>query len=531
MRILILLLFPLFSYSQLSIGILESSRFFVADSTAPKAFITAANITDGTQISAIYSLAFGLQRVGLWNKIKAIYPMVGGVASSHKYNLKDPRDLDSAYRLTFNGGWTHTSGGAKGDGSSAFGNSYLNTSTLGIDNIHVSYSIRNPNTNNGRLWGVSNAVDAVTRLTNNSYIVNDLTLDLYTNIKLSNFTILTRTASNSKKIYIDGSVSASATTASVATATVPIYLNAENLFSLPNNYSNAECSFASIGDGLSDADAANLNTLVQNFNTTLNRQIIIPTVSDADAQLFLNSAVITDSTQANAINDLVVGLKADTLWTKMQAIYPFVGGTASSHKFNLKSPFDLNSSFRLDFFGGWTHSSTGAKPNGTNGYAASYFIPSAQQNVNSNGMGAYFTQFTVAGADPVQMGDFTGVTQSSALIATPTSIITRLNGSVISGSITGGGGSFDVQRTSSTVTTLYKNGSSVATGNSGGTLSTITDGIFLGTLNILNVGPYSSGYNNSEFRFAYFSEGLNSTEIGNLRTRVQAYQTSLSRQL
>ena len=530
MRILILLLFPLFSYSQISIGILESSRFFVADSTAPKAFITAANITDGTQISAIYSLAFGLQRLGLWNKMKAIYPMVGGVASSHKYNLKDPRDLDAAYRLSFNGTWTHSSGGAKGDGSSAFANSFLNTSTLGINNIHVSYSIRNPNTNNGRLWGVSNGIDAVTRLANNFYSVNDLTGDLYSNSKLINFSILTRTAVNSKKIYIDGSVAASVSTASVATATVPLYLNAERLFSDANTFSNAECSFASIGDGLTDADASNLNTLVQSFNSTLNRQIIIPTVSDADAQLFLNAAVITNSTQANAINDLVVGLKADGLWTKMQVIYPFVGGTASTHKFNLKSPFDLNSSFRLDFFGGWTHSSTGAKPNGTNGYARSWFVPSAQQNVNSNGMGMYITQYTVAGADPVQMGDLISVTQGSLIRTTATSADVRLNGSSINTIISGGGGSFDAQKTSSTVTTVYKNGSSVGTGNSGGTLPNSIDGILLGTLNISNT-PYPAGYNNSEFRFAYFSEGLNSTEIANLRTRVQAYQTSLSRQL
>jgi hypothetical protein len=145
-------------------------------------------------------------------------------------------------------------------------------------------------------------------------------------------------------------------------------------------------------------------------------------------------------------------------------------------------------------------------------------------------MGAYFTQFTVAGADPVQMGDFLAVTQSSLILANSTTAATRLNGSTISGSITGGGGSFDAQRTSSTVTTVYKNGTSVATGNSGGTLSSGTNGIFLGTLNAINA-PYPPGYSNSEFRFAYLSEGLNSTEIANLRTRVQAYQTSLSRQL
>jgi hypothetical protein len=128
------------------------------------------------------------------------------------------------------------------------------------------------------------------------------------------------------------------------------------------------------------------------------------------------------------------------------------------------------------------------------------------------------------------MGNYIDDTQSSSLTVTSTLISTRLNNNIVSGNITGGAGSFDIQKTSSTVTTIYKNGSSVATGNSGGTLPNSSDGIYLGVLNYLN-NPLNPTYVNSEFRFAYFSEGLNSTEIANLRTRVQAYQTSLSRQL
>jgi hypothetical protein len=51
----------------------------------------------------------------------------------------------------------------------------------------------------------------------------------------------------------------------------------------------------------------------------------LPVVSDSNAQAFVNAAVITDTTQANAINNLVIGLKADSLWTTLDAIYPFVG--------------------------------------------------------------------------------------------------------------------------------------------------------------------------------------------------------------
>ena len=71
-------------------------------------------------------------------------------------------------------------------------------------------------------------------------------------------------------------------------------------------------------------------------------------VSDTDAQAFLTNAVITDTTQRNAINTLVIGLKADSLWTSMLAIYPFVGNTSTQQRFNLKDTL----TFKMTFAGG-----------------------------------------------------------------------------------------------------------------------------------------------------------------------------------
>ena len=50
---------------------------------------------------------------------------------------------------------------------------------------------------------------------------------------------------------------------------------------------------------------------------------------DPDAQAFITAAGITNPTQQAAINTLVVDLKGYNVWTKMKALYPFVGGTAS----------------------------------------------------------------------------------------------------------------------------------------------------------------------------------------------------------
>ena len=98
---------------------------------------------------------------------------------------------------------------------------------------------------------------------------------------------------------------------------------------------------------------------------------------DADAQAFITAAGLTNPTQQRAVNTLVLSLKANNIWTKMRAIYPFVGGTASTHKWNLKNPLDTNAAFRLVFFGGMTHSANGIQGNGTNSYANTFLNPSS----------------------------------------------------------------------------------------------------------------------------------------------------------
>jgi hypothetical protein len=249
---------------------------------------------------------------------------------------------------------------------------------------------------------------------------------------------------------------------------------------------------------------------------------------DPDAQAFITAAAITDPTQQAAINTLVVDLKGYSIWSKMKALYPMVGGTASTHKFNLKNPLDTDAAFRLVFNGGWTHSANGAQPNGTNGFANTYFAPNTGI-LNSNSIGYYTRTVNSSGAtDPVNMGGFNSSSSASTLISNASTVSGRLNGTVISGSITGGTGLISISKTSSTVTNVYKNGTSVSSGNSGGTLASSV--IYLGTTNILGV-TYASGYVNNQFAFVYISDGLSGAEASNFYTTVQAFQTALSRNI
>ena len=253
--------------------------------------------------------------------------------------------------------------------------------------------------------------------------------------------------------------------------------------------------------------------------------------TDADAQAFITAAGIADATQQSAINTLVTDLKTYGVWTKMKAIYPFVGGTSSTHKWNLKDPRDLDAAFRLVFNGGWTHSSTGALPNGTNGYADTFLTPSIVLSTNSNGMGFYTSRANnETNIDVVNMGSYAGTTQVALITYNAANLINaRLNGSITSVVESGLKGFFHAYRQSSTVTVIFNNSTKKATANSGGTLPNWK--VFLGNTTLNANTPYTDGYTRNDFRFAFIGDGLTDTEAANLYTAVQAYQTSLNRQV
>jgi hypothetical protein len=257
---------------------------------------------------------------------------------------------------------------------------------------------------------------------------------------------------------------------------------------------------------------------------------------DPDAQAFITAASITNPTQQTAINTLVVSLKANGLWTKMKAIYPFVGGTAFAHKFNLKDPRDLNSAFRLSFLGGWTHSANGILPNGTNAYADTFFNPVTQSVAQNNFfLSAYSRTNSTLGA-PYEIGNsdtwfsgakFTGLitrySNGNRYISIADAYSTANAETDSRAFYCGGTNGTSNQR-------LYKNGVSVLSGTSQQTGFSNCN-MFIGAVNSLLTIPSTAGFSNKELAFASLSNGLSATEAANLYTRVQAYQTTLGRQV
>jgi hypothetical protein len=248
-----------------------------------QAFITAAGITDNTQKSAINTLVLSLKANNIWQKFKAIYPFVGGTATTHKFNLINPADTNAAFRLVFNGGWTHSSNGATPNGVNGYADTFLVPNTvLSQNSTHVSYYSRiNSNLTEVEV-GASNGPNA----TDNKLVLEIRTSGVtYYNINSTNiylqaldtnsraFYIGNRTASNVVNGWRNSSKIVTGTTASTTPSTANVYLGAFNRASSVVFYSTKQCAFSSIGDGLTDNDALNLYTAVQAFNTTLGRQV------------------------------------------------------------------------------------------------------------------------------------------------------------------------------------------------------------------------------------------------------------------
>ena len=251
-------------------------------------FITNAAITDPTQKTAINNLVVALKGYGIWTKMKAIYPFVGGVASSHKFNLRNPLDTDAAFRLVFNGGWTHSVNGALPNGTNAYADTKLNLLTHTTQNsLSLSYYSRTNLDANG-FYVFAGAFEAPNYFQFFQY-QNSIYYDTYDaqvyggrilvpNTKTyGNF--LGNRVSNAKQIYIN-SAKVLPTDPNVsqgqggARPNLNVYLAAMNTSgNVANFFSNLQCAFSAIGDGLTDTEAANYYTAVQAFQVSLSRNV------------------------------------------------------------------------------------------------------------------------------------------------------------------------------------------------------------------------------------------------------------------
>jgi hypothetical protein len=251
-----------------------------------EAFLTAAAITDATITSAVDTLVTDLKTANIWTKMKAIYPMVGGSATTHKWNLKDPLDTDAAFRLSFVGGWTHSSTGALPNGTNGYANTFLNANT-GLQQFSHHHAFYHNTNNSGiglRSMGgaqTSASVNFRTTIESNGTTLTFRDLGIInsetglTATTLKGFRASSRTANNNIFIVKADGTSTTSTTSTAANAlpALTCYVGAHNASGTAGNYAIMSIAFHSIGDGLSAAEGLSLRNAVETFQTTLGRQV------------------------------------------------------------------------------------------------------------------------------------------------------------------------------------------------------------------------------------------------------------------
>jgi hypothetical protein len=257
-------------------------RSFLEESTIPyttrtTAFATATGITDTTILGALNTFDLGLISNGLDTKMKALYPFVGGTATTHQFNFMDARDLNAAFRLTFSGGMTHSSNGVQFGGVNGTADTYLVPSaTLGLNS--TSAGIYSRTNNASSIADLSNTDGSSNFYAPNMYIrfggtayycVNTSGQGTIANPDSLGFYLTNRIDSAQHKLHKNGALFASENrpSTSLANGTIVVGRIAGGYFS------DRQYAFMTIGLGLTDAEALNLYTLTQAFQTTLGRQV------------------------------------------------------------------------------------------------------------------------------------------------------------------------------------------------------------------------------------------------------------------
>ena len=245
---------------------------------AAQAFFSAnPGVTDTSQKNAVNRLVLDLKAASLFTptKIQALWPVVGGTADAHRYNLLDP----STFLLAYGAGITHGPGGLRGDGTGMVTTGYLPNRDMTGDTLHLGLYVRDLAVAQWDMGAVQ-AGDVVQGLIINrangltcSDIGNDGTYTTGPTATSPGFFVGSRTAANAHALYANGSLIGTnngTTPTPVKKAGTEIALCGTTGVT---DFSTKQVALASVGPGLSVSEVAAYAAAVQTFQTALGRQV------------------------------------------------------------------------------------------------------------------------------------------------------------------------------------------------------------------------------------------------------------------
>ena len=249
---------------------------------------------------------------------------------------------------------------------------------------------------------------------------------------------------------------------------------------------------------------------------------------DPDAQAFFDRVTTAGgtltTTEKNATNQLVLDMKSAGIWSAMRAVYPMVGASAAACAQNLKS-----SSFTGTFTSGWTFASTGVTPNGTSAYMDTN-CKTDDLTTNSDNFGSsYYSRSNTAASGNSDFGSTT-INYFQGLLRVTGDIViydNRTNANINTSNSNSQG--YYIFNTKTTNINLFKNNTKIQEAASTQIFSPLGINIYLGCRN--NNGTATNFSNRECAFFSLQNNGLTDTQASNLYTAVQAFQTTLARQV
>jgi hypothetical protein len=252
------------------------------------------------QARIVNQLVTDIKDIGIWggNKLYAVYPIIGGTEQAHKFNLINSADSNSAFRLSFGGGWTHNSTGMTGDGSTGYADTffipttYFSASRYGCAGTYTDGGVGTSNTSIGAVsrYAGGGTLES-TRITIEMFDTNNRTY-FYAGGGAygagSNFYIYSGSnatigfnavlyAADSSRISFQNNGTYVEVTSSMNIPSPRISLNLGALVledTSRTNFSDQTISFAFCGGVLTTQEMLDFKTAIDDFQYRLNRKVI-----------------------------------------------------------------------------------------------------------------------------------------------------------------------------------------------------------------------------------------------------------------
>lgn len=255
-----------------AIGATTKRSSGVAIDTDAQAFFTAnSTLTDATKKNKVNQLFVDLKSYGLYNKFYAFYLLNLGDATKNRFNIVNPVDSDSAYRLVFSSGFTFSDTATTPNGSSTFAKTFLTPNTVYTDNsFHLSvYGTSNVQSKYDiGAWDGDNAL--ITRYSNDNAYLSSAN-SVFINASNTNNTgfMIGNHVGGTSSIYRNNSliVSGSKTLTKSTTPFAVWCSNRDANYTSLAEYSSLPMSVATIGKGLTTQQLTDLNTCIQTYNS------------------------------------------------------------------------------------------------------------------------------------------------------------------------------------------------------------------------------------------------------------------------